>query len=209
MNKLLVFVLTAALGITSAGAQDEHPSTIRTIFQGPGSVGGYGAVTSRFTTIGGHYAHLAGGCGGVYLNHRFFLGLGGLGTTNNIPVPDQFSVQPGSPMSYEYGQFGVVSEYAVASNSAVHVNFSMFAGSGFTFQYRRDLWDYDYEPGTLDENWFLVAEPGVQVEINLFRWMRISPGITYRFASGSTAPGLSDSDLSNISYSMTLKFGRF
>ena len=60
-----------------------------------------------------------------------------------------------------------------------------------------------------DENWFYVLEPGAQLEMNLFRWLRFSPGISYRKTYGSNGLGLSDNDLSNWSYNLTLKIGGF
>jgi hypothetical protein len=39
--------------------------------------------------------------------------------------------------------------------------------------------------------------------------MRLSPGISYRNTSHSNAAGLKDSDLSDCSYNVTLKFGAF
>jgi hypothetical protein len=184
---------------------------IQTLFKDSQKPTGYGALTNKFTMIGGQYANMVGAYGGVYLNHRFLLGFGGAALTNNLPVPAQFSVDPTRSLSYEYGQFGLVTEYVVASNKAVHVAFNMFAGPGFTVQYERYGYrDFNMQgSGVKDENWFMVAEPGVELEINLFKWMRFSPGVSYRAAFGSHAAGLTDSDLSNISYNATLKFGKF
>jgi len=52
-------------------------------------------------------------------------------------------------------------------------------------------------------------EPGVQVEMNLFRWMRLAPGISYRQTFGSDSRGLTDDTLTNTTYSVTLKLGKF
>lgn len=55
-------------------------------------------------------------------------------------------------------------------------------------QYNRNYlygYDYDYPNAIHDENWFMSEEPGAQLEINLFRWMRFSPGISYRKTYGS------------------------
>lgn len=222
MKRLHLLATLLLLG-GAALAQDENEFNIRdrherddriqTIFNGPHSVGGYGAITHKFTTINGRFAHVPGIYGGVYLNHNLFVGFGVYGSSNKIRVDDEFSIQPGMPMTYQFGQAGLQTEYSLGSNRAIHVNFTAFAGSGFTMQYPTDRWDrYNHdlwESGGMDENWFFVVEPGVQLEINLLRWMRISPGVSYRFASGNRAAGLSDSALSAAAYSMTLKFGRF
>lgn len=205
LNLIVVFILLVAC-IVQVQAQE-----IQTVFRGKAT--GYGALSNKFTRIGGDYANLAEVYGGVYLNHRFLIGVGGAASTNNIPVPAQFSVNPLEKLSYQYGQAGLVTEYALWSNRALHVVFHLFSGAGFTMQYDRYNWDdnedwFD-ENDNRDENWFFVAEPGVQLEMNLLKWMRFSPGVTYRSVYGSDAEGLTDKALSDWSYNVTLKFGRF
>ncbi len=208
MNKKLQIFTAALLFLiaTTASAQE-----IKTIFNDSQKPTGYGAITNQFTMIRGQYANMVGAYGGVYLNNRFLLGFGGSGVTNNIPVPAEFSADPSRNLSYMYGQFGLVTEYVLASDKAFHVAFNMFAGPGFTVQYQRYGYrDFNFpDKAYRDENWFLVAEPGVQLEINLLKWMRFSPGVSYRAAFGSKAAGMTDTDLSNISYNATLKFGKF
>ncbi|WP_333819289.1 hypothetical protein [Ohtaekwangia sp.] len=201
---VLLFVVTVS-----------HAQDMQTVFKSGGRVTGYGALSNKFTKINGRYANIAEVYGGVYLNRRFMIGLGGGAVTNNIPVPSEYSVVPGENLSYEYGQCGLVTEYVLGSNKAFHLVFHLFSGAGFTVQYNRYNWDDEFNHNDWDkhdkhdENWFFVAEPGVQLEVNLFRWMRFSPGVSYRSAFGSDAAGLSDSNLSNMSYNVTLKFGRF
>lgn len=174
------------------------------------SSGGYGAITNKFTEIRGEYANLAGFYGGWYINHKFLVGVGAAASTNNIRVPAQFSTDPTTNRTYQYGQFGLMSEYVIGSNKAVHVVLQGFGGAGFTLQYIRNNWTHDPDYADVsDENWFVVAEPGVQLEVNLFKWMRFSPGVSYRAVFGSDGAGLRDRDLSGVSYNATLKFGKF
>lgn len=210
----LLFVL---LGASVASAQDVQPEDndyqINTLFS-PGkiSVGGYGAITNKFTFIDGHFANLVGAYGGVYLNHSLFVGVSSAALTNDIRVPVEHSSAPLQNLSYMYGQVGGLVEYVVASDKAVHVAFNLFTGAGFTLQYDRDYWhddhefDWDYNE---DVDWFFVAEPGVNVEFNVFRWMRFSPGVSYRAAFNSDGRGLGDRAMSNISYNLSMKFGKF
>ena len=211
-RRLETLALAAFILITTSvfGQEDSHH--IQTVFKGGSASGGYGALTNKFTTIGGEFANMAGVYGGFYVNHKFLLGVGAAAVTNNIPVPLQHSVDPLRNMSYGYGQVGLITEYVLGSDKTVHIAFSLFSGAGFTVQYERYGWDdddFDFEDHAKDEDWFFVAEPGVQVEINLLKWMRFCPGISYRAAFGSDARGLSDSSISDISYNATLKFGKF
>jgi hypothetical protein len=209
---LIVFVL-ASLSL----AAQEEPATnhepIQSVFKTQhGGFGGYGAVTNKFTSINGQFANMAGVYGGVYVNHNFLLGISASALTNDIKVPFEYREDALANLSYMYGQFGMMTEYVIASNKPVHLAFNLFTGAGFTFQYEREnLHEHhdDWEGGMRDEDWFFVAEPGVQLEVNLFKWMRFSPGISYRAAFNSNGLGLSDSKLSDISYNATLKFGKF
>lgn len=188
-------------------------NSVQTVFKsGLQSSGGYGALTNKFTTIRGKYANIAGVYGGWYINHKLLLGIEVAAVTNNLLVPLQYSTDPQRSLSYEYGQTGLVTEYVVNSGKAIHLAFKLFTGAGFTVQYERFGWhsgNYNYPDNIHDENFFFVAEPGVQLEVNLFKWMRFSPGVSYRATFGSNARGLQDKDLSNISYNATLKFGKF
>ncbi|HYG18423.1 MAG TPA: hypothetical protein VD816_05815 [Ohtaekwangia sp.] len=205
----LSIALVAALLICSKA----FPQEIQTVFRPTHASGGYGALTNKFTTIRGEYANIAGVYGGWFVNHRFLIGLGAAAVTNDIRVPAEFSANPGKRMSYEYGQAGMVMEYVVGSNKAIHLVFHAFTGAGFTVQYERYNHGDDYSPWgddlDPDENWFFVAEPGMQVEVNIFRWMRLSPGVSYRLAYGSDGKGMTDGDLRDMTYNVTLKFGKF
>lgn len=211
MKKILSIAAGLLLMLTSIAS---HAQEIQTLFRGARSSGGYGAISNKFSNINGDYANMVEVYGGWFINQKLLLGIGAAATTNNIRVPEQYRAIPGADLSYEYGQFGLVTEYVFGSNKALHFNFTMLTGAGFTVQYMRhnsDEWDdwNDWSDDQRDENWFFVVEPGVQVEVNLLRWMRFSPGVSYRKTFGSDARGLKDGDLSDISYNVTLKFGKF
>jgi len=153
--------------------------------------------------------------GGWFINQRFLIGVGAAATTNYIPVPALEQNFPARKMTYQYGQIGLMTEYVFASTRKVHFTANLLTGTGFTLQYdRRDFddWEWDDWDDRHDDDdvkCFFVMEPGVQAEFNLLKWMRFSPGVSYRKAFNAKGNGLTDGDLSNISYNLTLKFGRF
>jgi hypothetical protein len=205
------FLMCALISTTLVAQNEKGDDQVQSLFHGKGCVG-YGALSNKFTYIDGHFANMVGVYGGVYLNRSFLLGIGAAGLTNDIKVPVEHRAELLEDLSYMYGQVGMMTEYVVASNKAVHVAFNLFSGAGFTFQYERGDWHDDHEmdwDGSRDEDWFFVVEPGVQLELNLFKWMRFSPGVSYRAVVDSEAMGLSDSKLSDVSYNLTLKFGKF
>lgn len=210
MMSIKTTVVAAALSLlVGTGVSAQEP--IKTVFKGGlKSSGGYGALTNKFTRIRGEYANMSGLYGGWFINHQLLIGVGASAVTSNLPVPLQYSTDPLRNKSYEYGQVGLVTEYVVGSSKPVHFVFQLFSGAGFTLQYERHNWhNNNIDNSISDENWFFVAEPGVQLEVNLFKWMRFSPGVSYRASFGSDAAGLKDRDIRDISYSATLKFGKF
>lgn len=206
----IVFILLS-LGVCAQDFSTHENNQVQSIFNTK-NCGGYGAITNKFTYIDGHFANMAGVYGGWYVNHSLLMGISASALTNDIKVPFEHRAEPLANLSYMYGQVGMITEYVVASNKPVHVAVNVFTGAGFTMQYERHDWhedhDFDFE-GDRDEDWFFVVEPGVQVEMNIFKWMRFSPGVSYRAAINSDGLGLSDSKLSDISYNLTLKFGKF
>jgi hypothetical protein len=215
MKTSLRYGLVVLLLLVSISSFSQEQHEIKTVFGKSGlkASGGYGAISNKFTTINGEFTDLVEIYGGWYINHRVLVGVGVAVITNNLPVPLEYRAVPGVRTSYEYGQCGLMTEYVLASDKAVHLAFQLFAGGGFTLQterHRYDNHDWDSEDDyTHDENWFFVAEPGVQVEVNVFRWMRFCPGISYRAAFGSKSAGLTDSDISGMSANVTFKFGKF
>lgn len=205
--KIQIKAMAAALFLLLA-AEGFGQQNIKTVFKSqPYSSGGYGAITNKFTRIRGEYANMVGIYGGWFVGHRLLIGAGAAAVTNNLPVPDNFSTDPLRNKSYEYGQVGAILEYVPLSEKAIHPVFHLFSGAGFSLQYERYDW-HDTAPVS-DENWFFVLEPGIQLEMNLLKWMRFSPGISYRASFGSNGRGLKDKDISDISYNVTLKFGKF
>ncbi len=103
---LLVFAASMAFG------QDEYQ--IQTVFKpGHRASGGYAAVSNKFTTIGDQYANMVELYGGWFINHRFLVGLQVAALTNDIKVPTEFSTSPDLDMSYQFGQFGLMTEYTL------------------------------------------------------------------------------------------------
>jgi hypothetical protein len=218
MKKL---ILSLAIVFSVAVTKQVSAQDNQTIFKNSGihKSGGYVALSNKFTNINGSFANMPELYGGWFINRKLMLGVGGAATSNYIPVPLVNQGFPANRMSYLYGQFGLMTEYVVASTKKVHVNVNLLTGSGFTLQYDRyddDDWDdnfwnddWDNWDGDDEPHFFFVMEPGVQVEFNLLKWMRFSPGVSYRKAFNSKGNGLTDADLSNISYNVTLKFGIF
>lgn len=214
MNSHIKSFLTATLIIsaTLVGSAQSSANEVRTIFKSGVSNGGYGVVSNKFTSIHGSFANMPEVYGGWFIGKKFLFGVGGGATTNFIPVPAEKSARPTQRMSYLYGQAGLVNELVIASNSPIHPVLHIFNGAGFTLQYERPRWnDFDntvHDEEVHDIQWYYVTEPTIQIELNLLKWMRISPGFSYRFAFDNESRKL-DKDVSGPSVSIAMKFGKF
>ena len=63
----------------------------------------------------------------------------------------------------------------------------------------------------VDNSAAFVVEPGVNLEINLVKFLRFSAGISYRYIYGTKfdVVDITDEDLSNLSFNASFKFGFF
>lgn len=209
---LALLIILISQPVLHAQENEKHLTTEDTVKR-PSTF--YVAVTNKFTAIKGEYANIGEVYGGWVFNRKLMLGIGASVLTNNILVPDRYSAEPGERLSYMYGQAGLVAEYIPATYKKFHFVYHLFSGVGLTLQYdRSDEMDDFFEDfletdDAKDQDLFFVAEPGVQLEINLLKWMRLSPGVTYRAAFGSGGSGLGSGELSNFSFNLTLKVGKF
>ena len=55
----------------------------------------------------------------------------------------------------------------------------------------------------------VVLEPGVNIDLSITAWFRVSAGAAYRFVGGVASDASSGSDLSGPSGMLTLHFGSF
>jgi hypothetical protein len=117
---------------------------------------------TKLSSIGSEFANSAGMTFTMGMNDRFEIGLGAFGRTNHID-----RVQLG------YG--GLVLGYNLHPDRTLHASFRALIGAGHV-----------NIPGARDHNLF-VAEPEVELTINVSRTLRIGAGIGYRFVGGAAA----------------------
>lgn len=172
------------LGAIAVGQEAEKVQQMRTVFNGPEvkSIGGYGAMEVGYTTINKLDAVYFGARGAVVINHMLALGLGGKGFITS-PRYDSNLYH-----DYEFagGYGGLYIEPIISGNNPVHISFPMLIGGG-GIGYLKHWGDYndnyDYQNVDEDSYGFFVFEPGVEVEFNFLKWMRMAVVGSYRFTS--------------------------
>jgi len=230
-TKILLSLLVALLVIGTvelrAQEDDQNKETFRTLFSnsnGRTEHGGYAALTIGYTDIDHKPALEVGGRAAWLINHQFALGFVGKGFFNDI---EKSTGNPASEYYLAGGYGGLFFQPIIYPKAPVHVSFPIILGVGGIAVNSRDNyqyhWDYDYSYNyAYDSDIFLVFEPGIDVEFNLLRYLRMSLGASYRFTNNvnlvyeykneadaiqktTVDPGV----LNNFSFNMAIMFGWF
>jgi hypothetical protein len=194
--KRITITLFIALFYYSAIAQEN------TLLSGTLENGGYGAIFTKIGQINGETGVFMGGQGAWIINHRFGVGGKGYGIVNETKVKDLQNVK------LEFGCWGGLVEYIVASDKLLHLNIHSMIGAGGV---RYAIIDHKDEHDDIDysEDGFFVLEPGLDLVLNVSKNFRIGAGVAYRYVNGVDYENLSNSDLSGMSGHIILKFGVF
>jgi hypothetical protein len=185
---------------TIARADSTTADPQETLFQrrnrAPGEIGWYVSPTSGFTSIDGDFAYTAGLRSAVVVNRTFGYGLAGnlIGTEST-----QFAKNDVRNIG---GYAGAYVQYIVRSNSVVHAFADVTAGLGSWCPTIDD-------DGCQQRRDFGFLEPTVNVELNVFRWMRVSTGVGYRATLTESGPGYGSRQLSGVVARSGLIFGMF
>lgn len=209
---LLLFVLLSAI---AAKAQETTGGEMRTLFGNNEKIshGGYGALLINYSQIDDKDAVLVGARGGWIINHGITLGIGGYGFANqldykNFTVGDE--VYDKVILSGGYG--GLLIEPILFPFSPVHVAIPVIIGAGgaaYVNDYYYGNPGYEWEYYTIDSSPFFVLEPGVEIEFNMVKFMRIGLGAYYRYTSGLDLYNTDEHALDGFSTGISLKFGKF
>lgn len=205
--KRIVFIVLASLFILPAMAQEEEQKPeIQYLFKNADIhfTGAYMAPEIKFSQVNGENGVLVGGHLATNFNRKLSMGIAGYG----LATRNEFDVAADSTLRVGFGYGGMFTEYVLFSDKAVHVTIPVIIGVGGV-----TVWDSD-EDLYQDEEWndiessaAFVLEPGINLEVNLTKFMRFSAGASYRLVQKSDLRNLSDEDLSNFSVNVGLRFG--
>lgn len=157
---------------------------------------GFGGPMVKFSPVNGEFGVLVGGRGGWLINSVFSIGGGGYGLANSVRADNPDSVQ------INLGIGGVVMEAVFLPNKLVHGTASLLIGAG-SVQKHMDHRD------NMDPESFFALEPEINLEINVLKFFRICPGVSYRWLAGDLEWVDSGWDISGPSANLTFKFGKF
>ena len=208
---LIVTIILSVSGIVFAQEVTDQPKKPRQMMTltGPEHTGGgYGAFTTGYSVIQDRHAYEFGFRGMWVINHSIAMGFGGTGFANQAMYNSTSSTD--NFLTGGYG--GFIIEPIVAPMYPVHIAFPILIGGG-GISYVETDWE-EFDNFVVATDFFMLIQPGAELELNVTRFFRIGLGASYRFptdfnATDTETPELSPQDLKGFSYSLSFKFGRF
>jgi hypothetical protein len=202
-------VLAVAVCLPASAQRDEEVSTLFGDRDGHVDHGGWGGLSFGFTKIKGLDTYLMGARGGWLIDHHLTIGLAGYGyiTDRTFYISDDI---PEASLAGGYG--GLFLEANIAPFYPVHVTIPVIIGAGgitFTDQKWWEGHEYNDPASSIDSDAYFVLEPGLEVELNLIKFMRIGIGGSYRYTSQVSMMNSSGSMLHGWNGYFNLKFGWF
>jgi hypothetical protein len=185
-------LLPAALSfLLFTAPSDLEAQQARTLVRGEASHGGFGALVFKGSGVNDQFAGFFGGRGAWLIDHVFALGLGGYVMGGGVDVQRE-----GGEQSLDMWYGGAELEFISGWSQVYHITFLTLVGGGSLGL-----------DGESDGIW--VAEPALNIEINVTPYMRLNFGGGYRFVFGVDIPDLENRDLSQFLGQVSLKFGAF
>jgi hypothetical protein len=200
--KYIAVLIIAGFTLTNPAKAQET----QTLFSPGISHGGYGALIYGFTSINGQPAYLRGGRGAWVINftdeHALNIGFGSYRTETDFDAVNWTNPNSAKPgMKTNYGGFEL--EYVNRTHNLFHYSVQTLIGSG-----KVRYIDPPAELNRTSDSYF-VLQPGVNMNLNVTHWFKLSGGVFYRYTGGVNLEGTGSSDLSGVVSFVGLKFGRF
>ena len=217
---LVVLVLSQAIVFSqddpagAGAASGDHE--IKTLFKSSNhtaKIGFYIGPEGAWTQFDDRNVFLGGLSMGVIVNHFFSVGLGGYGILNSRYLWYDNLKPAVSQGAYLYGGYGGVKlEFRVLPKAPALLNFPILLGGGGLVY---NTWAFNTHDGsiyngeTIDWDAFFVVEPGMMLEVNLLKFMRLDAGLSYRYTPDLDLVNTRSDLINNFNVNFSLKFGKF
>jgi len=197
----LISILIGTLMLLPLRAGSQENDSTKTLFRSNVKVSEIWTPEVKVNSIQGDIGTLIGFYGGAAFNRTFLLGISG---GVNLSHP-----------RVNYGYFGVIGQYICKPENLWHFSVQLLLAHGSTKDYENP------KSGLFDNFWnisgagFYLAEPGLNLELNLSKRLTLVTGLSYRFVTGLNENNenisithVTNKDLSGVNFNIGLKFGK-
>ena len=217
MKRALITLSILLVSLTSfsqryVDTNNPEDEEIKSLLSKGNDLNGFGGIDLKVSDFNSERALLTGAYGGLIINRRYLFGVAGYGIVTNVEfdgmVPNQTETKK---LNLHGGYGGIMVGVSIAPKEVIHVTIPILLGAG-AFEvvdknfFSNNLPDSEF---TIENSVFFVAEPGIQVEVNISNHFRLGFGATYRYVTGTELLNLDDSDVVGATGMMSLRFGRF
>ncbi len=218
MMRSLLCLLYVSCCLVVSGQQymdTNDPREIKSLLSRDNDLSGFGGGDVKITDFSKERAMVLGAYGGVLVNRRYMLGLGGYGIATNPEItgvlpPGFSSDNEQRDLTINGGYAGLIIGGIVFSKELVHLTIPVLLGAGeFQVSDEDFFQNNSHTDYTIERSPFLVAEPGAQLEFNITNTFRIAAGASYRYVYGLELVNLTDADMTEWTGTLSLRFGRF
>jgi hypothetical protein len=208
---LLLLALFVQLGYAQEEEKIEKKDDMNTIFSKENLkfTGGYLAPEIKVSNVHEDISLLIGAKMGFTFNKKFTIGLAGYGLTSNSNFVIDYDGNANTSARIGMGYGGLAMEYTLFSNKVIHFSVPVVVGAAGIYVYEDDGDFFYNDYADIENSAAFVVEPGVNIELNVFKFMRLDLGASYRYITGTDLVYLQDKDLSDLSFNATFKFGFF
>ena len=181
-----------------------------------------------FIELNGGYSHLGHGSAflpgmsmGIILDHHWTVGMTGNFMASSHGYHHHGENDSIAPEKHHHsstvgGYGGLLLEYTLFPQSRVHVSFPLTIGGGYLVQaqqmhpgdsaYSHNSWShYSFSHG----DGFFVLEPGVKLELNVIKNLRVGLGVSYRYSPDMDHHNTSPEVIDQFTVRLGLRFGKF
>ena len=212
MKCKLMMLIMLSIFFSESKSQEKN-NEVQTLFGNGGKVGGFITTAAKAGEVNEQLGLFVGGGISAVFSSRLNIGFVGYGLVTDVDADTYLINNEVYKLDVGYG--GLLFEPVIAHKKLIHLSLPVVLGAGGSglrlnsyhgrAWERDDLKHFDYD--RID--FFLVAEPGVNIEVNILKNVRFNVGASYRKVYDSQLEGISDEELSGFAGSLGFKFGWF
>jgi hypothetical protein len=207
-NMKIIIVLIFVISFIKANAQDTTRMLLK--FVKPNYLGLYIAPDIQLGQLNGRFTSLGGLSAMLLVNRKW-----GIGVTAFQNLNESFSPKDLSPLALRAHFEGIRLEYTPDPTAAVHITFPLAFGiaNGHTDSLKNENRnhhdDNDFGKRDRNRNESFIIQPGVQLEGNIIRYVKLFSGANYRFSINNKTSTLPSNTFQGFSVNAGIKIGIF